>query len=93
MGWISGYIGDKCRRYTARQDAITNANCARILAGYKICEAAKEPESKVVPSFGQMMIEIEEKEKEKIKKKEEEEQAKLRAMQEREERMRKYAGE
>jgi cytochrome c551/c552 len=93
MGLIRGYIIRKCNQAQARQDAITNANCARILASYKACEAAKEPESKVVPSFGQMIIEIEEKEKEKIKKKEEEEQAKLRAIQEKEERMRKWAGE
>lgn len=88
MGLFTGYIGAKCRRYTARRDAITNANCARILAGWKACEAAKEPEPKIIPSLGQMVHEIEEKEKRKLEKEEEERQKQIRAVKEREERMR-----
>lgn len=88
MGLFTGYIGAKCRRYTARRDAITNANCARILAGWKACEAAKEPEAKVIPSLGQMVHEIEEQEKRKLEKEEEERQKQIRAVEEREERMR-----
>lgn len=88
MGLFTGYIGAKCRRYTARRDAITNANCARILAGWKACGAAKEPEPKVIPSLGQMVHEIEEKEKRKLEKEEEERQRQIQAAKEREERMR-----